>query len=285
MFRMRAAGYRGPEIFPPRIVRQITKAASGLTRRVNLIADKALLAAFSENTHTIRARHIRAALHDTEFGNASRFEWPWRYSWIGVALIGGTVLGASLYAIANARFSSGTPSEPVTARAPAPLSTSAEPHRNSVQSAVGVQGAPVIPTMASLPAATVDAPQAAPIDRAPARASSADLIADRIQATRRWMQSGLDRSYSIQLLATTNEEQLRNDLNALPRFIEINDIDMYRSGTQGRAALNVLWRSFNSRQAAQLELQELPASLRSNRPYVRTLQEIRAEAARYNAIR
>jgi hypothetical protein len=55
-FRMRAAGYRGPEIFSSALVKQIARASNGLTRRVNLIADKALLAAFSENTHTIQPR-------------------------------------------------------------------------------------------------------------------------------------------------------------------------------------------------------------------------------------
>src|SRR5919205_985930 len=67
-FRMRTAGYRGPEVFSDKVVKQIAKAASGLTRRINLVADKALLAAFSENTHTIQPRHIKAALRDTEFG-------------------------------------------------------------------------------------------------------------------------------------------------------------------------------------------------------------------------
>src|SRR5215471_8969379 len=54
MFRMRAAGYRGPDIFSRAVVKHIASASRGLSRRVNLIADKALLVAFSENTHTVR---------------------------------------------------------------------------------------------------------------------------------------------------------------------------------------------------------------------------------------
>ena len=45
-FRLRAAGYRGPDLFSPAIVNAIARASGGLTRRINLIADKALLAAF-----------------------------------------------------------------------------------------------------------------------------------------------------------------------------------------------------------------------------------------------
>src|SRR6185436_15467674 len=41
MFRMRAAGYKGPDLFSNAVVKQIAKNSLGLTRRVNLIADKA----------------------------------------------------------------------------------------------------------------------------------------------------------------------------------------------------------------------------------------------------
>src|SRR5262245_15162528 len=67
MFRLRAVGYRGPDLFSSAVIRRIAKASAGLTRRVNLIADKALLAAFSENTHTVRGKHVVAAIRDSEF--------------------------------------------------------------------------------------------------------------------------------------------------------------------------------------------------------------------------
>src|SRR5687767_10910335 len=100
MFRMRAAGYRGPEIFSPGVVKQIASASSGLTRRINLIADKALLAAFSENTHTIHTRHVQAALRDSEFG---RPQVPARvlpaWGWSALTLVIGAALGAILYGV------------------------------------------------------------------------------------------------------------------------------------------------------------------------------------------
>ncbi|HVL34535.1 MAG TPA: AAA family ATPase, partial [Burkholderiales bacterium] len=42
-FRMRAAGYRGPDVFAASAARQLAAASSGLTRRLNILADKALL--------------------------------------------------------------------------------------------------------------------------------------------------------------------------------------------------------------------------------------------------
>jgi type II secretory pathway predicted ATPase ExeA len=67
MFRLRAVGYRGPDLFGASVVKRIAQASAGLTRRVNLIADKALLAAFAENTHTIAGKHVAAAIRDSEF--------------------------------------------------------------------------------------------------------------------------------------------------------------------------------------------------------------------------
>lgn len=66
MFRMRAAGYHGPNIFSPGAIKLVASASNGLMRRVNILADKSLLAAFVEDTHNIEARHVKAAMRDSE---------------------------------------------------------------------------------------------------------------------------------------------------------------------------------------------------------------------------
>jgi type II secretory pathway predicted ATPase ExeA/septal ring-binding cell division protein DamX len=66
-FRMHAAGYRGPDVFSPAALKLIAAASLGLTRRVNILCDKALLAAFAGNTHLITAAHVRAAIRDADF--------------------------------------------------------------------------------------------------------------------------------------------------------------------------------------------------------------------------
>jgi MSHA biogenesis protein MshM len=70
MFRMRAAGYHGPNIFSPSAIKLIASASDGLMRRVNILADKSLLAAFVEDTHDIEVRHVQAAMRDSELNTA-----------------------------------------------------------------------------------------------------------------------------------------------------------------------------------------------------------------------
>ena len=67
MFRIRAAGYKGPDLFTPSAIQLIARSSEGLTRRINILADKALLSAFSENKHQIDGKQIKAAIRDAQF--------------------------------------------------------------------------------------------------------------------------------------------------------------------------------------------------------------------------
>lgn len=71
-FRLRAVGYRGPDLFRPAIARRLNRRAHGLIRRLNLLADKTLLAAYAEGTHTLRRRHVRRATRDSQPAGARR---------------------------------------------------------------------------------------------------------------------------------------------------------------------------------------------------------------------
>ena len=44
--------------------------------------------------------------------------------------------------------------------------------------------------------------------------------------------------------------------------------------------MSVLWGNFSDRQSAQEQIEELPRPLRLNRPYVRSIDEVRAEVDR-----
>ena len=91
-FRLHAAGYHGPDLFSRRVIAYLTQACEGLTRRINLVADKALLAAFAEGTHNVSLRHVKAAVRDSEFSGVPK---PGGFSPLVYAL-GGLVLGGFL---------------------------------------------------------------------------------------------------------------------------------------------------------------------------------------------
>ncbi len=66
-FRMREVGYTGPELISEKVAKVVAKYSGGLLRRINIIADKVLLSAFAESTHTVTVKHVNAAVKDSGF--------------------------------------------------------------------------------------------------------------------------------------------------------------------------------------------------------------------------
>ena len=66
-FRLRAAGYHGPNPFTEQAVKLIAELSVGLSRRINILADKALLASYSAGSHKVDVTEIRAAAQDARF--------------------------------------------------------------------------------------------------------------------------------------------------------------------------------------------------------------------------
>ncbi len=65
-YRLRLAG-GDPQTFEPRAVALIARDSEGLGRRINILADKALLAAFAERERFVADRHARMAIADARF--------------------------------------------------------------------------------------------------------------------------------------------------------------------------------------------------------------------------
>ncbi len=93
--RMAVAGHKGPVIFSSAAVRRIFKKSSGSPRLVNILAHKALLAAYGKGVHQVASRQVMAAVNDT-------FAWsyrPWQRSfWVGLcSSLGMTLVLIILY--------------------------------------------------------------------------------------------------------------------------------------------------------------------------------------------
>lgn len=81
-FRLRVAGYRGPELFRRAALRVLYRASRGVPRLVNILAHKALLLAYGEGREAVRAKHVRIAAADTP---AARRPWGWGL-WLGISM-------------------------------------------------------------------------------------------------------------------------------------------------------------------------------------------------------
>jgi MSHA biogenesis protein MshM len=75
--RLRIAGHSGDPMFAAAAVKALRFHAAGTPRLVNILAHKALLAAFGEGVSQVADRHVRAAAKDTAGAVQGKGWWPW----------------------------------------------------------------------------------------------------------------------------------------------------------------------------------------------------------------
>jgi len=83
--RLAVAGYRGPDLFPPALIARMTQLSGGLSRRINVLADKTLLAAYAGQTHSLTLAHLDAAAGDAEIPPPRTARHP-RWLWLSAGL-------------------------------------------------------------------------------------------------------------------------------------------------------------------------------------------------------
>ena len=206
MFRLRQAGYKGPDLFDRDAVKMIAQASEGLTRRINILADKALLSAFMEGEHGINKKHAQAAINDSEFAPMGRrhaaarlrFAWPKWARWsagiagaaalVGAGLIAGINLRQPLPAVASAAQAANQPrpaTDPVTVPnqpsvtpvnpSPAPVGTTTKSTATSTAPSIAPLTAPSS-ALASTPSNTLrPAPNPSVIDTQAGRIAPAPV--------------------------------------------------------------------------------------------------------------
>lgn len=240
-FRLHSAGYRGSDLFTRAAYRRLTRASAGLIRRIHILADKAMLAAYSERSHQVTPRHLNQAIADSEFsGTASRIMDTWLA--VGIAT---TLASVTLLALQRTHD-----------LAPAPAMLVAETSQTGPQE----KTLPVEDMLLIRPAA------------------GAPLVSSRLAASSDWLAHAENRQLTIQVLLTENDDPM-----ALESLLERPDLSplmerLYLQETRvaGRRRWNVLYGAFNDTASARQAMQQLPAILKTHKPYLRSVRSLRA---------
>ena len=268
-FRMRAAGYRGPEVFTPHAVALIARAASGLTRRINILSDKALLAAFTENSHAVADRQVRAAVADSEFASVPRPRRPLLYA--GAALAAGILIGVAVHWAMSSDYGAaslaapGARAAPMT-EAPAPPPTPAPPSAP----------APERPEPAAGPsagAASTPAREAAPEAANPSQIDAEQqrrlagyspggqkLLRERLAAAREVLEQAPSSGYALELFVTENTDPARMERFLLRArdLVPLRDLYVIPLAGAERYRLRVIYGRYSTREEALEASRHLP---------------------------
>lgn len=240
-FRLHSAGHKSNDLFTEFAYRQLAVSSRGFIRRLNILADKAMLAAFAAGSDRVRWIHVWRARNDDISPGTGRLRVPAKglasglLAGAAVALIGTTVLDRNM-----------TPKN-VDANA-----TIAETSQN------------------------IDKLRATALRTQPA-AGGLPLVAQRLLASRDWLQQPAGDQLTIQLLLTEGD-----DLNVVEKLLKKQPYDalsrniyLYQSEVGGRQRWNLLLGEFDSKTKALAALADLPESIKRQQPYLRSLGSLR----------
>jgi type II secretory pathway predicted ATPase ExeA len=242
-FRLRAVGYRGPDIFNQKTAKAVKSISGGLTRRINILADKALMAAYSDGVHEISMKHVQSAAIDSDFRQPFNAR-PWLYGVTAcVALVLAVWLGTLLPGLELSPAT--TPASALASHAASAASTQTENVNTAITTAF----------------------------------NEGELLYQRMSDTERWLQSVNDDQYSIQLFmaSTIDANAIESFLHNKPETLDLEKIYIYETSVEGSRMYSVLYDDFTSRQNARSMLQSLPADLQASKPYLRRVGALRKE--------
>lgn len=253
-FRLSAAGYRGPDLFSAAAIKKLATAADGLVRRVNILADKSLLAAYADNAQQPLPKHVAAAIEDTSFERK-----PINYRQYFIY----TLCLAALLSLALAwGWWQGMPHQGW-------LTQERAASRTDSSQWIAAKLGPEIAAASSRPW------QLSPARPTP-RPSPRELqLNARFAATADWLQRAAPDIIAVQIQSLADDSALKAELDRLSRLIAIERIYLYHKKQDGLIYSIILYGEFAQRQAALAAVDNLPSQIKKHQPYLRTVASIK----------
>ena len=250
-FRMRAAGFKGPNVFGASAVNRLARASRGLTRRINVLADKALLAAFAEDTHQVLPRHVKAAIRDSEIGPHGPNP---RLLWAGAV-----VLALASISVGAWWWQQWKGGEAAAAHASA---STANDGRELVPPAEAFVRFPT-PLTAEASVAHGD--------------DAWTLRPEAMDQAQSWLEAAAGDRWSLHLLTADarSDEFVRGFVRRNARLVDPAQLRAYRTENGGTGRINVIYGEYASHADARAALAQLPAPLRAYSPYPRQIRHLR----------
>jgi septal ring-binding cell division protein DamX len=119
-------------------------------------------------------------------------------------------------------------------------------------------------------AAHIEEPQTTPLP---------NLLQQRLDATRAWLDKENEAHFSIQLMIADSDAEA---VSRLERFLQRNALELqqlyvYPSSLAGKSGFGVLFGNFAARDEALASMASLPKEMKISRPIIRTVRGVKAE--------
>ena len=286
-YRLTTAGNTGNrEIFTPGALTTIAKVSQGISRRINILCDKSMLAAFAENSDRIERSHAQQAARDARYRRMDGYD-PEAINTgnqHGKLLFGSLAVLAAVAAVAYQITS--VPSVPATATTPEP-----EPAPIAPQQPIATTNPPVIATPPPAPAVkpAPTQPVTSPADPAVVLIDNprwsvfppTSYLRSRLNATQTLFTILDDPNrYTARILTVPRNRaiEIERFLRDLARFFTIRNVMIYPAVAENQEVFVITYGSYPSEFQAELFIHELPSFFRSNKPFTQALAVSQLEA-------
>ena len=313
-FRLHKAGWQGGELFDAKALALLVQASEGRTRKLNMLADKSMLAAYAEGVPQVGVDQVRRAVGDSLPSNkatpsqqaqspkaqtSSLRKWGLAASVLG-AVAAATGLGYGLGRTNNHNNPSSSqasiaaaPIVPVVPVVRVPggeasgstlaLASSALPSPRVIAPEVNASKA----TATSLPIApTTTTTSTPPVTLAQPKAPSLASYATRLQATNAFVALPSTTGFTVQLLsqAAPRQQEVLGAAQSLDTALKVASMPNMPVLMHDRLYKNQLSHAlyvghFDTRAAATQFIESAPAEVKRYKPMIRSLDAIRKEPA------
>lgn len=249
--RLRAAGWNGGVVFSSKAMELLVKEAGGRARRINLIADKALLAAYADGATTVELEHVQAAVDEfkSEMVPLSVLRGK-RMRWLLV--ISGAVVVAAILGLILL-----WPGEWLK------LPSVGEAITQNTELTIKSQPSGAEPGQTSEFKTTPDG-------------QHADLEAYLAQ-TEQQLNNPAAKKYTIQLASLPRDAYAINYLKRVSEYKGLPMVFAQLTSYNDKKYIAVFYGDFSTAADANRAIKALPRELRTNRPIIRTWAKIRMD--------
>jgi type II secretory pathway predicted ATPase ExeA len=274
--RLRAAGWKGGALFSPAALALLVKASAGRARRINLLADKALLGAYADAAMLVDGKHVQGALSELhiEGVNSAPNAWVARLKWgAACVVLAGVMATVAVWLIEQSRPQAVQPTEVMS------VQPSTEPPTASVPKTADV--AATASTSATAPTPDPAAQLAPPT----AATSSSYTVPSDVELqsyllrTQALLKRADARRYTLQIAAIPRDVSAQGYLSFAGKHIDSSALYVQYSTYNGRNFVSVYYGSYATMGQATAALAGLPEALRYNKPIVRTWARIKQDQA------
>jgi MSHA biogenesis protein MshM len=248
--RLRAAGWNGGALFSHKAMELLIRESGGRARRINLMADKALLAAYADGAATVEPTHVQAAISEFEsqvVQPAARENRKKHMLWLALAAVAGSVLtvlllqGAAM--LTDWQHKGAVPTRVEDAN---PLTEQSD--------------ADTVPVAVTKPAT-----------------SKPGTLEDYLAQTQRQLNNPDVKKYTVQLASLPRDANALQYLQRASEYQGFSLVFAQLTSYNDKKYIAVFFGDFATVVEANRAIKALPRELQTNRPIVRTWAKIRMD--------